>query len=92
MNVSTARMAEKIRFEYEDLKTFAEGDLDTHGRKGLADVPIHYQAVRLRVQIKSNEPEKKFKRLQELVARYCPVDSLIRAAVPNYEVVWERAN
>jgi len=83
-------MAEKIRFEYKDLKTFAEGDLDTRGRKGLADVPIHYQAVRLRIQIKSNEPENKFIRLQELVARYCPVDSLIRAAVSDYEITWER--
>ena len=89
LNVSTARMAEKIRFNYEDLKTFAEGDLDTRGRKGLADVPVHYQAVRLKIQIKSNEPEKKLKRLQELVAWYCPVDSLIRAAVTDYEVIWE---
>jgi uncharacterized OsmC-like protein len=83
-------MAEKIRFEYKDLKTFAEGDLDSRGRKGLADVPVHYQAVRLKVQIKSNEPNKKFKRLQDLVARYCPVDSLIRAAVSDYAVTWER--
>jgi len=83
-------MAEKIRFEYEDLKSYAEGDLDTRGRKGLADVPVHYQAIQLKVQIKSNEPENKFKRLQELVARYCPVDSLIRAAVPDYKVIWER--
>ena len=83
-------MAEKIRFEYEDLKTYAEGDLDTRGRKGLADVPVHYQTVRLKVQLRSNESDKKFKRLQELVARYCPVDSLIRAAVPDYEVTWER--
>jgi len=42
-------MAEKIRFEYEDLETFAEGDLDTRGRKGLADVPVHYQTIRLKV-------------------------------------------
>ena len=83
-------MAEKIRFEYEDLKSFAEGDLDTRGRKGLADVPVHYQAVRLRIQIKTSESNKKFQRLQELVARYCPVDSLVRAAVPDYDVLWER--
>lgn len=64
--------------------------MDTRGRKGLANVPVHYQAVRLRIQIKSNEPDKKIERLQELVARYCPVDSLIRAAVPDYVVAWER--
>lgn len=82
-------MAEKIRFEYDDLKTFAEGHLDTRGRKGTADVPVHYQAVHLRIQIKTTETEKKIERLKKLVARYCPVDSLIRAAVPDYQVIWE---
>ena len=85
-------MAEKIRFAYEDIKTYAEGDLDTRGRKGLAEVPVHYQAVRLRIQIKTSEPELKIIRLQELVMRYCPVDSLIRAAVLNYEVIWDIRN
>lgn len=83
-------MAEKIRFAYSDLKTCAEGDLDTRGRKGLADVPVHYRAVRLKIQIKTEESEQRFLRLQDLVSKYCPVDSLIRAAVPDYEVVWER--
>ncbi|MBT3671028.1 MAG: OsmC family protein [Chloroflexi bacterium] len=83
-------MAAKIRFEYSDLKTFAEGDLDTRGRKSLADVPVHYQTVRLKILIKSKESDKKLERLADLVSRYCPVDSLIRAAVQNYEITWER--
>jgi len=58
----------------------------------LADVPVHYKAVRLRIVITSKESEKKLERLKDLVARYCPVDSLIRAAVPDYEVVWEHIN
>jgi uncharacterized OsmC-like protein len=89
-NVSAGRMAEKLRFEYEDLETYAEGVLDTRGRRGLADVPVHYKAVRLRVRIKTNEPDERLARLEELVGRYCPVDSLIRAAVPDYVVKWER--
>jgi len=73
------------------LETYAEGTLDTRGRKGTADdVPVHYKAVRLTIRIKTKESDKKFNRLAELVARYCPVDSLIKAAVPDYEVVWER--
>lgn len=89
-NVSAGRMAEKLRFEYEDLETYAEGVLDTRGRRGLADVPVHYKAVRLRVRIKTSEPDERLARLKELVSRYCPVDSLIRAAVPDYVVAWER--
>ena len=83
-------MAEKIRFAYDHLETLAEGDLDRRGRKGLAAVPVHFSAVRLTIKIKTSEPDKRLNRLTELVARYCPVDSLIKAAVPDYTVTWER--
>lgn len=83
-------MAKKIRFKYEDLETSAEGVIDTRGRRGLADVPVHYRTVNLKIRIKTGESEKRLQRLVELVARYCPVDSLIRAAVPDYHVSWER--
>jgi uncharacterized OsmC-like protein len=83
-------MAEKIRFEYEHLEAIAEGDLDRRGRKGLADVPVHFIAVRLVIKIKTEESDKRLERLTNLVSRYCPVDSLIKAAVPDYTVTWER--
>jgi uncharacterized OsmC-like protein len=83
-------MAKKIRFEYDHLETLVEGDLDRRGRKGLADVPVHFSAVRLTIQIKTGESDKRLNRLADLVARYCPVDSLIKAAVPDYTVTWER--
>jgi putative redox protein len=89
-NVSTARMAEKIRFRYSGLETFAEGELDTRGRKGTASVPVHYRAVRMRVEIATEEPDKRIDRLADLVSRYCPVDSLMAAAVPDYTVSWVR--
>ena len=83
-------MAKKIRFEYSNLETFTEGDLDRRGRKGLAAVPVHYSAVRLTIKIKTEESDKRLNRLADLVARYCPVDSLIKAAVPDYTVTWQR--
>lgn len=83
-------MAEKLRFEYDDLESSAEGVLDTRGRKGEADVPVHYKAVRLTIRIKTAESNERMNRLADLVARYCPVDSLIRAAVLDYAVTWER--
>ena len=83
-------MADKIRFQYDEFESEAVGELDTRGRKGLADVPVHYQKVRLTIKIKTAESDKRLERLKELVAKYCPVDSLIKAAVPDYEVIWER--
>lgn len=90
INVSTGRMAQKLRFAYEDLESFAEGDLDTRGRKGEADVPVHYHTVRVKIRIKTSESDERLQRLADLVARYCPVDSFYRVAVANYHVNWER--
>ena len=83
-------MAEKIRFDLQDLEASAEGVLDVRGRKGEANVPVHFSAVRLHVRIKTPEPDERVTRLIELAERYCPVQSLIRAAVPDFEVTWER--
>lgn len=69
---------------------FIEGTLDTRGRKGLANVPVHYKAVRLTIRIKTEESDNGLNQLTDLVARYAPVDSLIKAVVPDYEVSWER--
>ena len=88
--VSTQRMAAKLRFAYTSLETVAEGELDTRGRKGEADVPVHHRAVRLTVRIATDESDGRLERLADLVGRYCPVDSLMRAGVPDYEVTWER--
>lgn len=89
-NVTASRMAEKLRFRYSALEMAAEGELDTRGRRGLADVPVHYRAVRLRVAITTDEPANRVERLAQLVARYCPVDTLMRPVVPDFEVTWER--
>ena len=83
-------MAVKIRFRYEHLEAEAEGELDTAGRLGLADVPVHYRRVRLLVRIRTQESDERMARLAALMARYCSVDSLVRAAIPDYEVRWER--
>ena len=48
-------MTEKIRFQYDNLETSSEGVLDTRGRKGLADVPVHYKSVYLTIKIWTEE-------------------------------------
>jgi len=83
-------MAEKIRFNLQDLEASAEGILDIRGRKGEADVPVHFSSVRLHIKIRTDESDERVQRLIELAEKYCPVQSLIRAAVPDFEVTWER--
>ena len=83
-------MAEKIRFDLQALEASAEGVLDIRGRKGEADVPVHFTSVRLHVKIKTAESDDRVQRLIELAEKYCPVQSLVRAAVPDFEITWER--
>jgi len=83
-------MAEKIKFDLQDLDASAEGVLDVRGRQGEANVPVHFSSVRLHVKIKTTESDERIERLIELAERYCPVHSLIRAALPDFEVTWER--
>jgi len=83
-------MAEKIKFNLQELEASAEGVLDIRGRKGEADVPVHFSSVRLHVKIKTEESDERVQRLIGLAEKYCPVQSLIRAAVPDFEVTWER--
>ena len=83
-------MAEKIKFDLQGLETSAEGMLDVRGRKGEANVPVHFSSVRLHVKIKTSEPDERIQRLIELAEKYCPVQSLIRAAVPDFKVTWEQ--
>jgi hypothetical protein len=68
-----------------------EGRMLSHSSSELdVGVPVHDQKVRLLVRVRTAEPRERLDRLAALVARYCPVDSLMRAAVPDYEVSWER--
>jgi uncharacterized OsmC-like protein len=83
-------MAEKIKFDLQDLETYAEAVLDIRGRRGEADVPVHFTSVRLHVKIKTGESDERVQRLIDLAEKYCPVQSLIRAAVPDFQVTWER--
>src|SRR3972149_4806754 len=87
-------MAAKIRFAYEQLETAAAGGLGTRGGRGLGGglpaVPAPSPTGRLTPRTKTGEPDARLQRLADLVGRYCPVDSLIRAAVPDYQVTGER--
>ena len=84
-------MAEKIRFDLRGLEAEATGTLDIRGRTGMdPSIPVHFAAVRLHIKVKTTEPDDRVARLIELAEKYCPVQSLIRAAVPDFVVTWER--
>lgn len=66
----------------------AEGDLDFRGTLGVSrEVPVGYDAVRLRFMIDSTEPDEKLNKAVELAERYCVVAQTLKAV----SLHWERA-
>lgn len=88
--VTTSRLAKKMRFQFEHLESFVEAELDQRGLSGLAEVDVHYRAVRLIIQIATNESDARLAKLQTLVDKYCPVSSFVKTAVANYTVEWQK--
>jgi uncharacterized OsmC-like protein len=50
-----------------------EGDLDLRGTLGTADVPVGFEAIRLRFQLSGDVPGERLDKLKERTERYCVV-------------------
>ena len=50
-----------------------EGDLDLRGTLGTPDVPVGFQAIRLRFELDGDVPEDRLEKLMERTERYCVV-------------------
>ena len=79
-----------MRFTLDALEASAEGVLDVRGRKGEANVPVGFTSVHLHVRIKTSEADRRVERLIELAEKYCPVQCMLRDAVRDFHVTWER--
>jgi uncharacterized OsmC-like protein len=50
-----------------------EGDLDLRGTLGTADVPVGFEAIRLRFELSGDVPAERLDKLKERTERYCVV-------------------
>jgi uncharacterized OsmC-like protein len=61
----------------------AEGDLDFRGTLGVdREARVGFDAIRLRFELESDEPEEKLDKLLELTERYCVVGQTLAGGVP----------
>jgi uncharacterized OsmC-like protein len=64
-----------------------EGDLDLRGTLGTADVPIGFEAVRVRFDLSGDVPADRLEKLKDRTERYCVVlQTLLRP--PTIEARW----
>ena len=64
-----------------------EGDLDLRGTLGTADVPVGFEAIRVRFGLSGDVPAERLEKLKERTERYCVVlQTLLNP--PAIEAVW----
>jgi uncharacterized OsmC-like protein len=65
----------------------AEGDLDLRGTLGTAEVPVGFEAIRIRFALSGNVPAERLEKLKERTERYCVVLQTLLAP-PHIEARW----
>jgi uncharacterized OsmC-like protein len=65
-----------------------EGDLDLRGTLGTADVPVGFEAIRVRFALDGVVPEDRVARLKERTERYCVVLQTLLTP-PPIEASWD---
>ena len=64
-----------------------EGDLDLRGTLGTADVPVGFEAIRVRFGLSGDVPGERLEKLKERTERYCVVLQTLLAP-PHIEARW----
>ncbi len=64
-----------------------EGDLDLRGTLGTPDVPVGFQAIRVRFALSGDVPADRLERLKERTERYCVVLQTLLAP-PSLATEW----
>jgi len=79
--VTLNAVATATGFDLQDAYVHAEGDLDFRGTLSVdKTAPVGFKEIRLRFEIKTNEPEEKTAKLIQLTERFCVVyQTLVKA-------------
>jgi uncharacterized OsmC-like protein len=81
--VTCQMVAAAMGIETERIEAVVEGDLDLRGTLGIADVPVGFQAIRLRLELDApGASEEELARLREKTEQYCVVLHTLVAPPP----------
>lgn len=89
--VTLKAVATALEFQLDGATLNAEGDLDFRGTLGVAkESPVGFRAIRLDIQLQTNEPQERIDSLLKLTERYCVVFQTINQR-PDLSVVAHRS-
>lgn len=81
-------VAEQMRFEYGEVNLSTTSQLDIRGPKGVVGVRPIFETVELIIDVQTNEPEDRFRKMVHNVENRCPVMNLMKDAGVDMQVTW----
>lgn len=80
-------VAANMGLEGVGVSVTVEGDLDLRGTLGTADVPVGFEAIRVRFALSGDVPAERLEKLRDRTERYCVVLQTLLAK-PSIEARW----
>lgn len=91
-SIVASAFAGEVGVDLQDFWVELEGDLDTDGFMGLADVRPGFLDIRFKMHIKSDSPQEKIDEFVEFIEKRCPVGDSLGQGVKlnNMSVIIEK--
>lgn len=89
-SVTFRRTATEMGFAYDSLDFEAAFTIDIRGRQGDRNVRPHFQTVRVRAVVATEESEDRLRAVVEETEARCPVLNLLRDASVDLRMEWVR--
>lgn len=89
-SVTFRRTATEMGFSYDSLDFEAAYTIDIRGRLGDRSVRPHFQTVRVRAVVATDEPEERLRAVVGETEARCPVLNLLRDASVDLHMEWVR--
>lgn len=88
--VTFRRTADDLNFKYSSIDFEAAFTIDVRSRMGKRSMVTHFQTVREKATVSTDETEERLREVVEETVARCPVYNLVRDAGVNLETVWVR--
>ncbi|MGM7637375.1 OsmC family protein [Bacillus sp. Hm123] len=82
-------ISKEKNFQYSGMEFENSGVLDVRGLMGVLDVSPHFQRVRYRVQLTTEESIERVEELRQEVERRCPVYNMLKDSGIQMDSIWE---
>ena len=86
--VVAGMVAKEMDFQLDGMAFAIEGDLDVRGFMGDPAVSVPLQSIRMKVRVKTDEPDSRLQELKARVEHRCPVYAMTEAAGVAMEADW----